>query len=205
MAKKIKKMTLERLQRETCFLSISLPYDSREEYNLLEFSNSEDGMLEKKDNYTIPMLDRKNFLLNLVIDLKERRVTDWKTKNDYWRIWGKVKHYGTYTLLDSDKQPLWQIHGFVPCKLVPPFDEGWGDYLDIRVNCDGSIKNWPEVPDFTDFIENGRSPEAIKSYRWHLVRSAIHHLSALQLDMDELSMLRAALFDPEIIEIIVKH
>ncbi len=76
MAKKIKKMTLERLQRETCFLSISLPYDSREEYNLLEFSNSEDGMLEKKDNYTIPMLDRKNFLLNLVIDLKERRVTD---------------------------------------------------------------------------------------------------------------------------------
>ena len=200
-----KKMTLERLQREARFLSISLPYDSREECCLLEFSNSEDGGLEKKDNYAIPMLDRKEFLFNLEIDLKERRVANWKTKNGYWRIWGKVKHYGTYTLLDSNRQPLWQIHGFVPCKLVPPFEKGWGDYLDIRVNSDGSVKNWPEVPDFTDFIENGRSPETIKSYRWHLVRSAIHRLSALQLDMDELSMLRASLFDSEIIEIIVKH
>ena len=205
MAKKTKNMTLERLQREARFLSISLPNDSREEYCLLEFGNAEDGVLEKKDNYAIPMLDRKNFLFNLEIDLKERRVANWKTKNGYWRIWGKVKHYGTYTLLDSNKQPLWQIHGFVPCKLVPPFDDGWGDYLDIRVNSDGSIKNWPEVPDFTDFIENGRSPEVIKSYRWHLVRSAIHRLSALQLDMDELSMLRATLFDPEIIDTLIKH
>ena len=204
MAKKTKKMTLEKLQKEARFLSITLPYDSREEYCLLEFCNSEDGELKKKDNYAIPMLDRKNFLFNLEIDLKERRVTDWKTKNGYWRIWGKVKHYGTYTVLDSEKRPLWQIHGFVPYKLVSPFEKGWGDYLDIRVNNDGSIKNWPEVPDFTDFIENGRSPESVKSYRWHLVRSAIHRLSALQLDMDELLMLRTSLFDPGIIEIIVK-
>lgn len=59
MAKKIKKMTLERLQRETCFLSISLPYDSREEYNLLEFSNSEDGMLEKKETTQSPCLTER--------------------------------------------------------------------------------------------------------------------------------------------------
>jgi hypothetical protein len=205
MAKKTKKMTLKKMQKEAHFLRISIPYDSREEYCLLEFSNSEEGELEKKDNHTIPMLDRKNFIFNLEIDLKGCRVQDWKPEYGYWRIWGKVKNYGTYTLLDSNKQPLWQIHGFVPCKLVPPFDDGWGDYLDIRVNSDGSIKNWPEVPDFTDFIENGRSPEAIKSYRWHLVRSAIHRLSALQLDMDELSMLRATLFDPEIIDTLIKH
>ena len=121
-----KKMTLERLQREARFLSISLPYDSREECCLLEFSNSEDGGLEKKDNYAIPMLDRKEFLFNLEIDLKERRVANWKTKNGYWRIWGKVKHYGTYTLLDSNRQPLWQIHGFVPCKLSG--SDGFNDY-----------------------------------------------------------------------------
>lgn len=204
MAKKTKKMTLERLQKEAHFLSISLPYDSREEYCLLEFSNSEDGGLEKKDNNNIPMLDRKNYMFNLEIDLKTCRVQDWKKEYGYWRIWGKVKNYGTYTLLDSNKQPLWQLHGFVPCKLVPPFEKGWGDYLDIRVNSDGNIENWPQIPDFTDFMENGRSPETIKSYRWHLVRKAIYCLSALQLDTDELSILRAALFNPEIIEIIVK-
>ena len=47
MAKKTKKMTLEKLQKEVHFLRISIPYDSREEYCLLEFSNSEEGELEK--------------------------------------------------------------------------------------------------------------------------------------------------------------
>ena len=204
MTKKTKNITLERLQREARFLSISVPYDSREEYCLLEFSNSEDGELEKKDNHAISMLDRKNFMFNLDIDLKACKVHDWKPEYGYWRIWGKVKNYGTYTLLDSNKRPLWQIHGDVPCNLVPPFEKGWGDYLDIRVNSDGSIESWPQKPDFTDFIEHGRHPEIIRSNRWHLVRKAIYCLSDLQLDTDELSMLRAALFYPEIIEIIVK-
>ena len=130
---------------------------------------------------------------------------DWKPEYGYWRIWGKVKNYGTYTLLDSNKQPLWQIHGNVPCKLIPPFEKGWGDYLDICVNSDGSIKDWPQTPDFTDFIEHGRHPETIRSNRWHQVRKAIYSLSALQLNTDELAMLRAALFNTEIIEIIVKE
>ncbi len=108
-------------------------------------------------------------------------------------------------MLDSNKQPLWQIHGNVPCKLIPPFEKGWGDYLDICVNSDGSIKDWPQTPDFTDFIEHGRHPETIRSNRWHQVRKAIYSLSALQLDTDELAMLRAALFNTEIIEIIVKE
>ena len=205
MAKKTKNMTLERLQREARFLSISLPYDSREEYCLLEFGNAEDGVLEKKDNYAIPMLDRKNFMFNLEIDLTTCRVQDWKSEYGYWRIWGKVKNYGTYTLLDSNKQPLWQIHGDVPSKLVPPFEKGWGDYLDIRVNSDGCIENWPQKPDFTDFIEHGRHPEIIRSNRWHLVRRAIYCLSDLQLNTDELTMLRTALFNPEITEIIVNE
>lgn len=204
MAKITKKMVLEKLQKEATYLSISLPYDSRDEYCLLEFCNSANGELKKKNNFEIPILDRKTLLLNIEIDLKERRVLDWKQEYGYWRIWGKVKHYGTYTLLDSKKQPLWQIHGFVPCKMVPPFEKGWGDYLDIRVNNDGSIENWPKVPNFTDFIEYGRPPEIIMSNRWHLVRSAIYRLTVLQFDMDELSMLRASLFNPEIIEIIVK-
>ena len=205
MAKKTKKMTLEKLQKEAHFLRISIPYDSREEYCLLEFSNSEEGELEKKDNHTIPMLDRKNFIFNLEIDLKGCRVQDWKPEYGYWRIWGKVKNYGTYTLLDSNKQPLWQIHGFVPCKLVPPFEKGWGDYLDIRVNSDGNIEDWPQTPDYTDFTEHGKHPEAIRSNCWHQVRKAIYSLSSLQLDTNELAILRIALFNPEIIEIIVKE
>ena len=62
MEKKTEKMTLERLQKEARLLTISLPYDSREEYCLLEFSNSENGELKKKENDAIPMLDRKNFM-----------------------------------------------------------------------------------------------------------------------------------------------
>lgn len=204
MAKKEQKVTLAKLQKEAQYLHIALPYDSREQYGILEFSNSPDEELKIIDNHKVPMLDRKTLMLNLEIDLKERRMLNWKPKYGYWRMWGKVKHYGTYTLLDANKVPLWQIHGFVPTKMVPPLEKGWGDYIDICVNSDGSIGNWPEVVDCSDFIENGCPPEQRKSYRWHLVRNAIHQLSAMQLDMEELSMLRISLWDTDIVSMIVK-
>jgi len=31
-----------------------------------------------------------------------------------------------------------------------------GDYIRLRINYDGTIENWPEEPDFSDFIEGAR-------------------------------------------------
>lgn len=205
MTNQTKKMTLARLQKEARFLHIALPFDSREDRPLLEFSNSPAKGLEKKDNDLVPMLDKKTMLFTLTIDLKERNVLNWNRKYGYWRIWGKVKNYGTYTLLNSDKVPLWQIHGLVPNKLVPPFEQGWGDYLDIKVNSDGRVENWPKEGDYSVFIENGRPPKELRSNRWHLVSNAIYRLSLMKLDMEELSMLKLALFDSEIIKMIVEE
>ena len=36
-----------------------------------------------------------------------------------------------------------------------------GDYIRLRINSDGTIENWPENPDYSDFIEGSESVERI--------------------------------------------
>ena len=48
----------------------------------------------------------------------------------------------------------------MPNGLVPDSDD-CGDYIRLRINRDGTIKNWPEYPDYSDFIEDSESVERI--------------------------------------------
>ena len=36
-----------------------------------------------------------------------------------------------------------------------------GDYIRLRINSDGTIENWPENPDYSDFIEGSEAVERI--------------------------------------------
>ncbi len=72
----------------------------------------------------------------------------------------KICNSGIYFLLDKDKKVICKIAGYVPNGLVPDSDD-CGDYIRLRINSDGTIENWPENPDYSDFIEGSESVERI--------------------------------------------
>ena len=72
----------------------------------------------------------------------------------------KICDSGTYFLLDKDKKVICKIAGYVPNSLVPDSDD-CGDYIRLRINSDGTIENWPENPDYSDFVEGSEIVERI--------------------------------------------
>ena len=149
---------LAELKAKACFLRITIPYPLIEEIEWRGYIMP--PMLDEKNQY---LLDEESQILDMVVNLKTRQVEDWE---GYMLLWGKVYDSGVYTLLDVDKQPIWQIDGYVPNGLVPPSEKGFRDYIELEVNPDGTITGWPEVPDFSEFVENGEAPQPLKTNKW---------------------------------------
>lgn len=97
----------------------------------------------------------------------------------------KVRDRGTYTLLDSDKNPLWQICGYVPSKLIPPFDKGWGDYIELAVDGEDNVIDWPKIPDYSDFVENGQEPKPVKFNKCYRAKTALSSVHSKRLNREE--------------------
>ena len=108
-------------------------------------------------------------------------------------MWAKVRDSGTYTLLDADKKPIWQISGYVPNHLLPPYEKGFGDYIELAVKSDGTINDWRETLDFSDFITDGKSPEPVKTYKWHRVEELVRDIMSKHLSEEEKEKLREEL------------
>ena len=175
-----------KLEQEVCFLQISIPYN--EEDHLITFDDGLMTELECDDDFVPPMFNDEDQLMEFVIDLKERKVIGWNA-NEYLRMWAKVRDGGTYTLLDANRQPIWQIRGYVPSKLIPPFEKGYGDYIELAVEAEGTIVDWPQTPDFSDFVENGKSPEPVRTNKWHRAEPALWYVRGLRLNKEELGWL----------------
>ena len=143
------------MQQNARYLHISIPYDKDDGYGMITFDDGMATELQCEEGFVPPMLNSENQALELTVDLKERRVLEWDEEKGYIHMWGKVVDSGTYTLLDANKKPLWQIKGYVPNALIPPYDRGFGDYLELTINPDGSLPDWKEELDFSDFVENG--------------------------------------------------
>lgn len=155
------KMTVEHLQTNARYLDIVIPYYGDDDGHLITFNDGIMTELEYDEEFVNPMLDAENKQLKLLIDLQTLKVVDWDGGN--LRMWGKVRDGGAYTLLDADKKPIWQIQSYVPNKLLPPYEKGWGDYLELIITPDGSLLEWRTPMDFTDFIKDGHEPEAIET------------------------------------------
>lgn len=80
---------------------------------------------------TIPKRDGD--VWKVVIDLDKERVLCWPKVEAHVQY--KVCDAGTYTLLDECLDPVVKISGYVPSML------GGGDYLDLRIDRDGRIKD----------------------------------------------------------------
>lgn len=180
----MKAMTIDKLERMARYLRISLPY--YEDEHLINFDDGLMTEMECDDDFTPPMLDADTLLLEYVIDLKERKVLDWSYEDGYLRMWAKVRDGGTYTLLDADKQPICQIRGHVPNKLIPPFEKGFGDYIELAVEADGTVVDWPKQPDFSDFVENGQSPKPVETNKWYRAERVLRRVHDQRLNREEL-------------------
>ena len=175
----------EKLENEVRFLRISIPYDKRNNYELISFDDGLMSELECDESFVPPMYDEKTKLLEFWVDLRERKVKGWDESNGYLRIWAKVRDEGTYTLYDTDMKPLWQIQGYVPNALIPPYDMGFGDYLELTIETNGTLPEWQETPDFSDFLVSGREPGPVMSYRWNHAATAYYDVLGYKLDKEE--------------------
>ncbi len=87
-----------------------------------------------------------------LIDLKTQKLLNWKREYGALYLQAKICDSGTYFLLDKNKKVICKIADYVPNGLIPDVD-GCGDYIRLKINDDGVIENWPEKPDYSDFIE----------------------------------------------------
>ena len=176
-----------KLKQDSSYLQISIPYDKEDE--LIRFDDGVMTELECDEEFTPPMLNAEDQLLEFVIDLKKGKMLNWNYEGGYLRMWAKVCDGGTYTLLDSEKKPIWQIRGYVPNKLIPPFENGYGDYIELAIEADGTVVDWPTKPDLSDFVSDGRSPEPIKTNKFHRAEEAYWHVRGMKLNEEEIEWL----------------
>lgn len=176
-----------RLEREARYLHIAIPYDKDDE--LITFDDGVMTELECDDEFVPPMLNANDQLLEFLIDLKERKAVGWNYEEGYLRMWAKVCDAGTYTLMDAKKNPLCQICGYVPNKLIPPLEKGFGDYIELAIEADGTVNDWPAIPDFSEFIEEGQTPQPVKTNKWHRAEEALWRVKDMRLNKEETAWL----------------
>ena len=175
----------EKLENEARLLRISIPYDKRDKYTMVSFDDGIMSELECDESFVPPMYDESTKLLEFWIDLRERKLKDWDESNGYLHIWAKVRDEGAYTLYDTDMKPLWQIQGYVPNALIPPYDMGFGDYLELTIEADGTLPQWHEKTEFSDFLVSGREPGPVTSYKWNHAATAYYDVLSYKLDKEE--------------------
>lgn len=169
----------------TRYLHIAIPYAPNfDEYHLITFSDGVMDELESEPDFQIPNFDSENLIMNFIIDLQTGKVEDWK-RDEFLRIWGKICDEGTYTLLDADHTPITQITGYVPNRLLPPFEQGWGDYLELAIQPDGTIDNWSSTADLSEFLEKGHAPRPVRTNKYRKATEALLSLYQYHLTDDE--------------------
>ncbi len=138
-------MNEQELQELARFINMAFPCDDDSVENM-NTSNAKG----------IPFIDLEKKEWNITIDLIEHTVVDYPMGLPAIRVWSKVCDQGKYRLLDKDMRLVSEIRrGYVPNGVIPPKD-GCGDYIDFTINPDGTIDNWYNHYDFTDFTNKGR-------------------------------------------------
>ena len=65
----------------------------------------------------------------------------------------------------------------MPNKLIPPFEKGSGDYIELAIEPDGTIRDWPATPDFSEFVERGQTPQPVKTNKWYRAERALQQVN----------------------------
>ena len=133
-------------------------------YLMIYFPYNEE-MCSYTDTWMDELYENENPLVSKgiwsgIINLKTHKLLNWKPEYGSLYLQAKVCDSGTYFLLDKDKKTICKIADNVPNGLIPEVDD-CGDYIRLRINEDGTIENWFEEPDFSDFMEDSEVVEKI--------------------------------------------
>jgi len=83
------------------------------------------------------------------VDVDTGRITGWPA-GQTGEMHMKVCDEGTYTLFDQHgNQIAKHENDYVPHGIVPGI---YGDYIELKINADGIITNWPKKPNADDFF-----------------------------------------------------
>ena len=97
--------------------------------------------------YDFPL--RSNDVWRATVDIDTGRINDWP-EGKSGRLQMKVTDCGVYTLRDEGNQVVAEIEqGYVPHGVVPG---SFGDYIELQINEQGVITNWPKHPDLDAFF-----------------------------------------------------
>lgn len=92
---------------------------------------------------------RKGDLWTAKVDIDTGRIQDWPIGKS-GRLSMKVCDEGTYTLLDkAGKVIATRAQDYVPNDLIPG---EYGDYIDLKIDEQGIITNWPKKPNLSEFF-----------------------------------------------------
>lgn len=72
-----------KLENEARYLMISIPYDVEDGLGLIAFDDGMGTELQCEEGFVPPMFNRENRSLEVMVDLKERKVVDWGENQGY--------------------------------------------------------------------------------------------------------------------------
>lgn len=148
----MKKIDIDYIKKNCRYLQIDLPFRGEED-ELYSF----EPLLPDEEEYIPPFVNQELERWIITIDLKNKKALDWKSEYGALILNAKVRDEGIYSLLDNNKCIICIKKGYVPNGVVPP-KNGWGDYIRMVVQNDGTIDDIYDEFDFTEFAEEGNIP-----------------------------------------------
>ena len=100
--------------------------------------------VEDTDGILIPCRD--GYSWTPIIDLAKGKIINWQT-GVAADIHYKVADAGIYILKDADDNEIARIENDYVPDILCPEEEGYGDYIIMKVSADGQIQNWKITPD----------------------------------------------------------
>jgi hypothetical protein len=97
--------------------------------------------------YDFPFRNGDSF--SIIVGIDSGKIVNWP-QGQAANVYLKVVDRGSYFLLDAFDNEVAAIESdYVPHGVVPG---EYGDYLDLQINGDGVVTNWPKEPDVSEFF-----------------------------------------------------
>lgn len=101
---------------------------------------------DEQVGFDFPLRDGDNW--TGLVELATGQIQDWPQGQE-GDLYLKVVDMGTYTLIDEAMMNVGQVSDdYVPHGVVPG---EYGDYIDLEINTEGTITNWTQSLDFSEF------------------------------------------------------
>ena len=91
---------------------------------------------------------------------------------------GKCSIKESYVGIENGEAFIYGMH-------IPPYEKGFGDYLELAIESDGTLPEWQELPDYSDFLVRGREPGPVMSYKWNHAATAYYDILSYKPDKEE--------------------